>query len=325
MVALNRIIGNEKTIARLKRSVDMKEMSHAYIFEGPEGIGKKLLALEFSAMILCLSRDGDRPCGKCSSCQKIKSKNHPDLFVESPEKREYSVDEISKIQNEMRRKPNESEKKIFIVEKGERLSLKAQNKFLKTIEEPLDNVITIILVDNINRLLKTTVSRCQHLKLESIGQAEIVDYLANQGYADDKMEFIVSFADGNIGKALDLLEDSSFVERRDKVIDVIDDIILRDRTKVFSHMKFFEDEKENAETMLDIIHTWFRDMLILKKFSNDRYLINVDKLQTLKTQSEKLSIKRIYDIVKRVEDTKQDLNRNVNYQLSVEMLLLYIG
>lgn len=322
------IVGNKKTIQRLKKSAESGEISHSYIFEGPEGIGKKTVAMEFAKMILCTSKS--RPCGTCSSCRKLESGNHPDLFVESvgaikgSSKASYSVSDIERMQSEMRKKPNESEKKVFIITEGEKLSVDAQNKFLKTIEEPMPNVVTIILADNANKLLKTTVSRCQSIKLERVSPEDMKRYLEEKFGDVEKVETVVAFSDGNIGKAVGLLGDESFKERREKTIDIISDTMEKDITKVFSSVKYFESEKEHIYEIMDLITSYFRDMLVLKKTGGEEHIINRDKIRTLKTQIGILSSSKIYDIVKRVESAKIDIERNVNYQLVVELLLLKI-
>jgi DNA polymerase III subunit delta' len=323
-----RIVGNEKTIEKLKKAVKSGELSHAYIFEGPEGIGKKTLALEFAKMILCHS--ADIPCEKCQSCLKLKTENHPDLFLESPVKKKstskstYSVSDIEKMQSEMRRKPNESKKKVFIITEGEKLSVDSQNKFLKTLEEPLDNIVTIILVNNANKLLKTTTSRCQTVKLEAIPDRDIENYIIEEYGEIQKLDSVLSFARGNIGKTIELLKDEKFQDRRIKVIDIISDIIEKDITKVFSGLKFFEEEKEYVSELLDIMTSWFRDLLLYEKTKTEEFLINKDRFRMLNYQSQMLSTIQIYDIVKRIGQTRLDLEHNVNYQLTIELLLLTI-
>lgn len=316
---MTEILGNKKTIERLKRAAESGEVSHSYIFEGPEGMGKKTLAMEFARIILCSSEK--RPCGACSSCRKLESGNHPDLFLESA----HTVGDIERIQSEMRKKPNESEKKIFIINSGEKLSIDAQNKFLKTIEEPMPNVVTIILVDNANKLLKTTVSRCQNIKLERVSPEDMRSYLEAEFGKVEKLETVIAFSDGNIGRARGLLKDESFKERREKTLDIISDTMEKDITKVFSNTKYFEGEKEHINEIMDMITSYFRDILVLKKTGIEDNIINRDKIRTIKTQIGILSSSQIYDIVKRVEGAKLDIERNVNYQLVVELLLLKIN
>ncbi|OHW61455.1 DNA polymerase III subunit tau [Andreesenia angusta] len=325
---MTQIVGNKKTIERLKKSAESGEISHSYIFEGSNGIGKKTLAMEFAKMILCTS--DSRPCKVCSSCRKLESGNHPDLFVESVgsakggSKTTYSVADIERVQSEMRKKPNESEKKVFIITEGEKLSVDAQNKFLKTIEEPMPNVVTIILVDNASKLLKTTVSRCQSIKLERVSPEEMKSYLEDEFGNVEKLETVIAFSDGNIGKAVGLLSDESFKERREKTIDIISDTMEKDITKVFSNVKYFEGEKEHIYEIMDLITSYFRDLLVIKKTGGEEHIINRDKIRRLKTQTGILSSCQIYDIVRRVENAKLDIGRNVNYQLVVELLLLKI-
>lgn len=325
---MSRIVGNEALMEKLKKAVETEEVSHAYIFEGPRGIGKYTVSREFAKMILCHS--ANPPCGTCQSCAKLKTDNHPDLFVIRPEKKKnslktyYSVSDIERMQTEMRRKPNESKKKVFIITEGEKLSVDSQNKFLKTLEEPLDNIVTIILTANANALLKTTTSRCQTLQIQPVSNKDLKNFILETVGKVENLESLLSFASGNIGKALELLKDESFQIRREKLTDVLCEIMEKDITKVFGALKYFEDEKEHVGELLDIILSWFRDILILKKTESEDYLINTEKLYLLKTHTQMLSAPQIYDIVNRVETVRRDLEQNVNYQLTIELMLLTI-
>lgn len=317
------MVGNQDTVKSLKKSVERDELVHAYIIEGTKGMGKKTLAMEFAAMILC-SANTDRPCGRCNSCIKVKSGNHPDLYLKKPAGKEYQIGEIALIQKEMRIKPNESNKKVIIITEGERISDKAQNQFLKTLEEPPGNAVVMILTQNINILLKTTVSRCRHIKLQPVGLDEMKGYL-NQNYSQiEDLEFILAFSDGSLGRAIELLEDQSFTNRRNQTVQMLNQLIMEDQTKVFSAMEFLETQKENILEILDMMIIWFRDILFYKKTANSKHIINCDKTNIIKLQAERLSEAAIYEIVAELNQTKQNLNQNVNFQLSIEIMLLKI-
>lgn len=317
------IIGNEKNINYLKGQITRDEVSHSYIFEGEEGIGKKSLAIYFSAMILCENRV-EKPCGYCNSCLKIKSRNHPDLILREPTKSQYSAEDCAEIQEEIRKRPNESEKKIVILTEGDKLSVIFQNKFLKTLEEPPKSSIIIILTKNTNILLETTKSRCQIISLEKISKEVARTYFKNI-YDSKSIDVILSFFNGNIGKGKKLIEDESLNIKRKHVSKLMEELIIfQDETKVFANIEYFLKNKEDYLEILDLLLIWHRDLLFLKKLFSKEFIINNDEIDNIERYKNIVSIDKIYENIKKIEETKINIKNNVNYQLSIESLLYFL-
>lgn len=323
-MGIKEIVGQDKLLHKLFHSLETGKLGHAYIFNGEEGIGKKTISTEFAAMILCRGPKDGRPCGQCSSCIKIKSNSHPDLYVESPEKREYTVEQLSDIQKEMRIKPNESDRKVFIFTEGDKLTVNFQNKFLKILEEPPETVVIIILVNNIKTLLETTVSRCQVIKVNPVSQGQSLEHI-NQRYGDlENLKFILAFADGNIGRAIKIIEDESFLRMRSETVEVIKDIVSKDTLKIMSNSVFFEENRDQVMEILDIMILWFRDILIQTKTDGIEYVINSDHYETIKEQAGLLDCEKIYGIIDILESNKSMLKNNVNYSTAIVNMLIDI-
>lgn len=317
------IVGQDRLLKKLLNYVKENNMAHAYIFHGEEGLGKSLIALEFASMILCKEDDIEkRPCGKCSSCKKIDSGNHPDLYLLEPEKKEYTAEQLTEIQKDMRIKPNESERKVFIFEDGDNLSTNFQNKFLKILEEPPESVIILITVNNIETLLDTTVSRCQTIKINNVSTEIAKNYISEKYGELEDNNFIISFSGGNIGKAIRLIEDTDFMIIRDRAIKLTEDISYGDIIKTMENISFLEEEKDNIYDILDILEIWFRDVLLNLKTYEKKYIINTDKYDTIKKEAEKIDSEKVYKILDIIENTRLGLNQNANYTSLINRMLI---
>lgn len=316
------IIGQERVIENLQRAIKNKNIAHSYLFQGPESIGKKKLAMVFAKTLLCKER-GTVPCGKCSSCIKFDTGNHPDFYIEKPDGKHFKKEQIEKLQRNIRTLPYEGNKKIYILEDIHKMTQEAENSFLKTLEEPPEYAIIIMTVTNSYSLLPTIVSRCQVIELKVTANNEIEKVLIDKyNMSSEKASVIASFSNGLVGKAIRLAESDEFRELREDIVSKVNEIIESEKFRVFSISKFFEDNKDNIEEILDIMLLWFRDLLIIKEISDNKFIINKDKSEILKKQSMELTTSRIYNIINMIMKTKADISANVNYQLAIEVMLL---
>lgn len=319
----NKILGHEKQIEALKNSISNKSISHCYLFEGEKGLGKRNLALAFSKTLLC--REGQaEPCNKCSSCIKFDSENHPDFKILSPEKGIIKKSEIEKLINSMATSPFESKRKVFIIDDCDMMRLESQNALLKTLEEPPEYINIILVTSSSSKLLPTILSRCQIIKFYPLDISKIIDLLMRDyGIDENRAKFIAGITKGSVEKSIELAESNSFFDKREEIIKIIDGLLKGDKTKALTSMDFFNENKENIEEILDIILYWFRDLLIYKEIGNTGLLINKDKIEILSKESF-IDLNRINDIIYKVEDTKINIKRNVNFSLSIETMLLSI-
>lgn len=317
------IVGHENIISNMKRAIENDKISHSYLFEGPEAVGKKKFALALAKTLLC-KEGGLEPCNKCSSCIKFESGNHPDMYLIEPEKDVIKKEQVEEAIRSMITKPLEGRRKIYIVDDSYKMTKEAQNGFLKTLEEPPAYVNMILISRNSGSILPTILSRCEVIKFFPIEKAKIIDFLMKKhGKTREEADFISSFSKGSIGKAIDLSLSENFTQMRDDTIEIVDNVLNGDKLKVFTSMTFFEENEDNIEEILDIILYWFRDLLIYKETGLEELLINKDKVELLSSKTF-LTKEKINDIIETVQSTKDNLSRRVNYQLSLETMLLKI-
>lgn len=318
------IIGHERQIENLKNAINKNSISHSYLFEGEEGLGKKKTALAFSKTLLC-KEEKDQACNVCSSCVKFDSENHPDFKIIVPNKKgTIVIEEIEKIINAVSTSPFEGKRKVFIIDDSHAMNMEGMNTLLKTLEEP-PSFMNIILVTSIsNKLLPTILSRCQRIRFYPVDNARIVKLLEDRISLDrERSAFIADFAKGSIGKSIEIARSEEFFHRRNEVIMIIDNILNGDSTKALTSVKFFNDNKDDIHGILDIMLYWFRDLLIYKEVGKTDLIINKDKLEILSKQSS-IDFNKINGIIEKIEETRVNINSNVNFALSIETMLLKI-
>jgi len=318
------IIGQNLIISHMQQAIQSGKVSHAYILEGEIGMGKKLLAGAFAKALQC-EKQGIDPCDSCESCLNYNHNNHPDIaYVIASNKTGYGVNDIrEQVNGTIHTKPYNSKYKIYIIDQADTLTTQGQNALLKTIEEPPSYGIIILLVENSQNLLTTILSRCVKIMVSPVPKAQIFDYLKKrEGISDYDANIYASFSRGNIGKALQLLEDESFKEIREFLIEIFEMIINKDTYNLLNAAKKMESYKGQINTVFDIMLSWLRDLMVLKTTKAEKYLIHLDKYKTLLKQSGHMSYNRISVLIERIEETKSNFRLHANFQLSFETLLL---
>ncbi|NLW23473.1 MAG: DNA polymerase III subunit delta' [Tissierellia bacterium] len=319
----NKIIGHQRVIDNLKKAIEQDQISHSYLFEGEESIGKKLVALAFSKTLLCKEEGGD-PCNKCTSCLKFDTFSHPDFLMIEPEKGLIKVEKIYDLIKDLNIAPLESKRKVIIIDDSHRMRMESQNALLKTLEEPPSYINIILISSQANSLIPTILSRCQLVKFYPVVREDIEELLMTRyDKSLEEARFISHFTKGSVGRAISLSNSQEFFQKREELIGIIDSIIKGNSHRIFSSMDFFLDNKDNYEDILDIILYWFRDLIIYKELGESRLIVNMDKIPLLSSHSF-LSLSHINDIIESIVGTKENIERNVNYQLAMETMLLSI-
>ncbi|QQY79871.1 DNA polymerase III delta prime subunit [Keratinibaculum paraultunense] len=317
----NDIIGHEDTIDNLKKAIEKGQIFHSYLFEGEESIGKKKVALSFAKTLLCKSR-GIEPCNMCNSCLKFDNFNHPDFILIEPENGIIEKKKIDRLLSKINIAPLESNRKIIIIDDSDTMRMDTQNSLLKTLEEPPHYINIILITSNSNNIIPTILSRCQIINFYPINKNKIEKLLISK-YKKTKEEanFIAHFTNGSLGKAITYSESLDFFKLRDETLDIVDHIVRGDKFNIFTSIDFFNIHKDDYEDILDILLYWFRDLILYKKVGSSELLINQDKISLLSKQSF-LKEEKINDIIYTVIETKENINRHVNYQLAIETMLL---
>jgi len=315
------VAGQERIKDYLTNSVKKDNLTHGYIFEGPSNIGKLEMAKIFAQLILC-ENSNNKPCEKCSSCIKSNSGNHPDIHVLKLNENSIKRKNIDEIQQDVYMKPYESSKKIFIIDEAHKMTSQASNTFLKTLEEPPEDTIIIILTISRDLLLDTITSRCKIIEFNKVSKKEIVNKLKDKyGLSDEKAEITAGYSKGNLYKAFKIYEgEDKVLEYRDKVSEIVDEIFEKGKIGIYEHEKYFNDNKDNIDEILDVFMIWFRDVLFVKEDISDM-IVNTDKLELLKKHSKcknSIMVSQLQDVF---QETYDDYNRNVNYNLIIENML----
>lgn len=315
------IVGNEKIIANLKSTIINGNVNHSYIINGPEKSGKKLIAKSFSMLLMC-ENSNKKPCLKCTSCKSFISNNNPDLFFIKAKNKNILIEDIrEKVIKNVKTKAFKYKYKIFIIDSADTMTIQAQNSILKTIEEPLPNIIFILITKNYKRLLSTILSRCIIFKMKPISPKIIEKYLENKNVDAIKASIFASYAQGSLGVAISLSTSNEFVELREDIIQDIDKLDDLDLIQMYKFIDKLDKKREEIDIILNIFLITYRDALIFKKIGNEKNLIQKD-IKKLIIKLSKLSQKNLLNKIDTITNTKKYLNENANLYITMECLFL---
>ena len=322
------VVGHKNIIKYIENAVMADAVSHAYILNGERGSGKKLLANLFAMSLQCQDRQEDgEACGKCQSCRQALSGNQPDIIRVSHEKpNTISVDDIRvQINNDIVIRPYSSRYKIYIIPDADLMTVQGQNALLKTIEEPPEYAVIMLLTENAETLLPTIRSRCVMMKLRNIKDQLVRKYLMEQMEIPDyKADVCVAFAQGNMGKAIMLATSEHFNEIKEEAVHLLRNIDEMSVSELMDAVKRCMTYKLEIGDYLDIIAIWYRDVLIYKATKNVDRVVFSDQLRYIKARASKSSYEGIENILDALEKAKARIKANVNFELTMELLLLTI-
>ena len=326
MVSFNNIIGHEEIIRHLQNAMKTGKVSHSYIFTGRPGSGKKLLATTYAMTLQC-EAGGTEPCQKCDSCKKALGKNHPDIIMVNHEKPgTISIDEIrEQVIHDVAIKPYSSPHKIYIIPDAEMMTVQAQNALLKTIEEPPEYAVIMMLTSNVYALLPTIQSRCVRLDLKVVDDSLVKKYLMERLHVPDyQAEIDASFAQGSIGRAKEAATSEEFSRMTEKALKILKYVNTMEVYELSDEIKALSDEKQNISDYLDIFQFWFRDVLMFKATQEVDNLVFKQEINYIKEQASQRSYENLEKILEALEKTKVRLRANVNFELALELLFLTI-
>ena len=323
MAGFSDIIGHQQIIEHLRNAILLDKVSHAYILNGPKDSGKMMLAEAFAMTLQC----GDMGCGTCHSCKQALSHNHPDIIYVSHEKPNViAVDDIrEKVNNDIVIKPYSSKYKIYIIDEAEKMNVQAQNALLKTIEEPPAYAIIMLLTTNADGFLQTILSRCINLNLRGVPAETIKGYLMQKhGIPDYQADVCATFAQGNVGKAIQLASSEEFGQRKKEVLSLIKKVEDKDLPEIAMMAKGLVEIKNSAEEYFDLMTMWYRDVLYYKSTEDVNNLIFKDEIYDIKKQAAKKSYRGMEIILEAIKTARIRVRSNVNFELVMELLLLAI-
>ncbi|MDO4633453.1 MAG: DNA polymerase III subunit delta' [Eubacteriales bacterium] len=326
MKGFHGIIGHEDAIEHLQNAMALNKVSHAYIFSGEKGAGKKRLARTFARALQC-EGEGERPCGKCHSCLQAESGNHPDIIEVTHEKpNSIGVDEIrDQVVNDVSVRPYSSPRKVYIIDECEKMTQQAQNALLKTLEEPPAYAVIVLLTSNASMLLPTIQSRCVMLNIRPVPNDQVRAYLMEHVEVPDyQADICVAFAQGNIGKAVMLAESDRFSEIKIAAVHLLTHAKEMDISEITASVKAVSEFKLDVQDFLDILAVWYRDVLYFKATNDANGIIFKEYIRPIQQQTRHMSYEGVEEVLEGLQKAKARLNANVNFELTMELLFLLI-
>ena len=320
------VVGHKDIINYIRNAVEKDQVSHAYILNGERGAGKKLLANLFAATLLC-EKGGPDPCNDCHSCRQAESGNHPDIIRVTHEKpNSIGVDDIrEQVNNTIMIKPYQGPYKVYIIDHADLMTPQAQNALLKTIEEPPQYAVILLLVENAEVLLTTINSRCVMLRLRYIKDILIKKYLMeNLKVPDYKADLCTAFAQGNMGHAIMLANSEHFNEIREEAVQLLRNIHEMELSEIIEAVNRITAYKVEISDYLDIIMVWYRDVMLYKATRDIETVVFRDQINYIKERARMSSYEGIQLILSSFERAKSRLKANVNFELTMELLFLTI-
>jgi len=330
MIKLEEIIGQPVALKTLQSAIATGEMAHAYLFIGPEGVGKKTAAFAFARGLLCLDRIGPDACGVCSACRRIEHNTYPDLVHYRPTvhkgkvKKEINIDDMREIIPRVNMKPYESERKVVLLEGVDAMNVPAANAFLKTLEEPPPQTILLLIASNVGKLLPTIISRCQTVRFGPVPYDVMVPFLMKrEGMNEAEAQEMAALSGGAPGAALS----DSCDERREiraealNLLATIDEAPGSALFRLASRMDRAKD-KAITEKTLQSMRTLLRDLMVVKSSPKCDTLINRDLQLELQRIAASFSGRRLLRAFELTEEMIFARTWNINPLLVMSSLML---
>ncbi len=309
------LFGQEKAKRMLSRSLAAGRIPHAFIFKGPEGVGKRLFARGVAAAVNCRDTKRLGACGICPSCKKFRSMNHPDFLVVSPEKGVIKIDRIRQLTRELSYPPYESAMRVVVLEDVQTMRREAANSLLKTLEEPPENNLLILTAEASQEILPTLTSRCQVVPFSRLSVDDTVAILLREGIDREAGLLLARLSGGSPGKAL-LLQKTGMIESWRTLVSFLSDPTMDRDADVGELLRLAENMaglKEELPSLLGLLKIWLRDLLLEDVRNNG-------------TEQHDSAVKswnsdELFAKLEAVDRAEKELFRNCNRSLVCEVLL----
>ncbi|MEW6002003.1 MAG: DNA polymerase III subunit delta' [Nitrospirota bacterium] len=331
-MALRDVIGQEKAVNILLKTIKRGRIPSSYLFAGESGIGKKFTALNLAKALNCLNppsppfskggTGGFDSCDECPSCKKIEARVHPDLLIILPEGGQIRIEEIRAVDDMLSFKPFEGRYKVVLIDEADTMNIYAANAFLKTLEEPPKESLIILISSKPDRLPDTIRSRCSKVNFTPLSfeackkvietvisyQSEVRSQKSKKdsGFStfDSRLSTIVRLSMGRPGLAIS----GDLIEEREWFMKLLGLILASEKDGWTT--------KEEMERWFNLIIILLRDMAILKITKDEKSLVNIDLKDYIKKFSNSMDLKVIIKSYERLNTLRGYLNYNLNKSLT---------
>ncbi|MDE7477489.1 MAG: DNA polymerase III subunit [Lachnospiraceae bacterium] len=356
-VSWNDVVGLTQLTENLQNAIKHNKISHAYLIQGEKLSGKRMIADIFARALQCEcdkaadeqqatlfdfgavgddrisagqsdSRIKMRPCNQCRSCKQAMNGNHPDIISVVHEKPNViSVENIrQQVNGDIAIKPYSGNYKIYIIDEAEKMNVQAQNALLKTLEEPPEYAVILLLATRAEAMLPTILSRCVVLNTKPVPDDLIKSYLMQRIQIPDyRASICASFARGNVGRAVELASNETFDQMKSSVLGMLKNIFDMEMNQIASEIKKITEEKFDTNDYLDLCFIWFRDVLLYKAcgaHGDRKHIIFKEEMSDIANAARRYRYDTIEKIIHSIDRARSRIAANVNFDLTMELMFL---
>jgi len=321
------IIGHERPKTILQASLRQDRIAHAYLFHGDEGIGKRLVALRFAQALNCDSSDGSDACGACRSCTQIEARTHPDFLAVEPDPElanpQIKIEQIRDLEHQIAYQPLIGRKKVFLINDADRMTLGAANALLKTLEEPPDHSILLLVSSRPSALPATVRSRCQSLRFMPPARTQVeAALILKREIPPADARLLAAASQSRLGAAL-TMDLAATRATHDELCAVASPQTLRSVTAILTAAEAFHKSDRGPE-VLDWLSQWIRDLLLVCIGADHDHLIHADRLPLLKNAVRNAQADQLAGLLDEIDQLQRSAGRNLNLQMALETVLLHL-
>lgn len=325
------LVGHDRATALLRAAILHNRVAHAYLFHGPDRIGKRLLALRFIQALCC-----DRPhpdgqaeaCGHCRSCEQIEHGTHPDLCLIAPDTSgatpRIRIEDIRELESRLIYRPLVAERKFCLIDDADRLTIEAANALLKTLEEPPGFALLVLVTSRPFALPATIRSRCQSLRLTAPTRRDTHDALVRlRGMTEADAQLAAAVTEGRVGAAMatDLTEQRT---QHDQLATLTAPAALRSVTTILTTAEALAKGEDSVTDVIDRLAVWIHDIALLKLGVEPDRLNHPDHTRALQTLADAADLDRLTEVLVELDTFQRNSTRNLNPQLMLERVLLQL-
>jgi DNA polymerase-3 subunit delta' len=317
------IIGHTKQLESLRLALAAGRLHHAYLFLGPEGVGKRTVALSLAKSIHCDEAKNDF-CGRCANCARIAGHNHPDVRLIKPlaGTKEISIQQIRDLEKELNFRSFSGKRKIVIIDPAALMNIPAQNALLKTLEEPPQDSLLILLAATGGNVLPTVRSRCLRIAFAPLPRERVADYLiSKRGTSPEKARLLAAMSMGSLGTAVSL-DDSALLEMRRGWIEALSSLGAGDYRSAINAAEALSADREESLQFLEWLESWYRDVLVYRITRDTAALINLDMLAQIEKHAAAHSLGKLLEVLRLAAGATARIQRNLNRRMIFEDILV---
>jgi len=318
------IVGNARIKNILQTALRRGRIPNSLLLTGPHGVGKIDVAYLLAKALNCLDKDDDA-CGRCPACSAIDKGTFPDVMHIAPEKDILKIDQIRDLKEAAYLKPMIGKKRVFIIEQAEKMNHEAANSLLKVLEEPPHFSYIILVTSNLFLLLPTIKSRCQILGFAPISREDIEHCLLAQGVPENRARILSLLVRGNLKQAMQV-DWKEVRAQREEAWELFHSFLHGEPPagflKEYSGRSRGDGFAEKMFSLLELLASFCRDLLLLTEQGDSRHLLNPDFETRLRDEVSSLRPESPLDLWDQIERAHYALQRNVNIKLFTSSMIL---